>query len=515
MKGTWGMAAALAGTLMAAGPALSEVTLQSFDGSISISGELLDYSDDTYVIQSAVGRLEIKALEMRCIGDECPSEGGETETVRIAGASAVMSKLMGDLVEGYAFFRLDARAEAPAAEPGADQSVEVAAEGVGTLATMRIHPTNTAQGFAALRDGQADFIVASRPAAGAETSAAQDEKVLALDGLVILSHRNNPVRAVSEADVPAIFSGRIARWSELGGFDAAISVYVPAEDTGAFEMFRATIMAPSGAALAPNVTVLPSAQEVADAVAADPFAIGVGSYSSKRQARAMTIRGVCGVQTPANEFTIRTEDYPLTQRLYLYRGGSELTGHAENLIDFALSDEGQFLVSDAGFVDQRVSAEPVDNQGIRLASAMMDNGTDVSFSDLRTMMGSLVVGDRLSLTFRFQFGSSSLDSRARGDIARLAELLSTGDYANKEVLLVGFTDAVGDPAKNRILSQARAAVVRDALVQAAPAGSLDALSIRTAGFGEVAPLVCNDTDQGRAINRRVEVWVSDRVRDTN
>jgi phosphate transport system substrate-binding protein len=491
----------------------AEVTLQSFDGSISITGELLDFKDNTYLIQSAVGRFEINALEMRCVGEGCPAAGSAAEAVRIAGAQAVTGKLMADLIEGYAFFRLDARAEAAAA--GTGTQVTVAAEGAGTLAEMSVTPLGSVAGFAALGAGEADLVVSSRAPAAGEAPAARDEKVLALDGLVILSHRNNPVRALAETDVPAIFAGQIAKWSELGGFDAAINIYVPAAETGAFEMFRTVIMDPARAALAPNVTVLESAQAVADAVAADPFGIGVGSFSSRREANAMTIRGACGVQTPANEFTIRTEDYPLTQRIYLYRGEKELSGHAASLVEFALSDEGQFLVSDAGFVDQRVSAEPVDNQGIRLASAMMDNGTDVSFGDLRTMMGDLVVGDRLSLTFRFEFGSSTLDSRARGDIQRLADLLSTGDYANKDVLLVGFTDAVGEPGKNRALSQARAAVVRDALVAAAPAGSLDAIRIRTAGFGEVAPLVCNDTDPGRAINRRVEVWVSDLVRQVN
>ncbi|MEO8531370.1 MAG: phosphate ABC transporter substrate-binding/OmpA family protein, partial [Deltaproteobacteria bacterium] len=249
-----------------------------------------------------------------------------------------------------------------------------------------------------------------------------------------------------------------------------------------------------------------------EAVARDPFAIGLGAFSSAKGARPVIIRGACGVQTPANEFTIRTEDYPLTQRIYLYSGATALEGHAADLEDFALSDEGQFLMAAGGFVDQRISSERIDNQGVRLASAMMENGTDGSFSDLRKMMSNLVIGERLSLTYRFEFGSSNLDARAQGDILRLAELLSTGDFANKDVLIVGFTDSVGDGGKNRALSQSRAAMVREALFRAAPAGSLDNITIRAEGYGEAAPIVCNDTDAERAINRRVEVWVSDRVR---
>ena len=73
----------------------------------------------------------------------------------------------------------------------------------------------------------------------------------------------------------------------------------------------------------------------------------------------------------------------------------------------------------------------------------------------------------------------------------------------------GFSDAQGPGGLNRRLSAERAEAVRAAL-----AATSDALGMRTdrrpvlvaQGFGEAAPLACDDTSWGRRINRRVELW---------
>lgn len=491
-----------------------EVTLKSYDGSISITGDLLETRGDIYVIRSPIGQLEINALEMRCIGAACPIDEVATSggTFEIAGSSSILRDVIPQLVEGYAF-QLDADVQMNVSEN--TTSIVLGTDDVEQIVAVDIKMSNSLGGLNALRDKSAVLAVSTRPSHDNEQSYAKGEQILALDGIVVLAHPNNPVRAVAEQDLPTIFSGAITKWADLGGYDSDINIYIQEEDSGTFDVFSARVLTPAGVKIAPNVNFLESDQAVADAVANDPFGIGIGNFSALRNAKAMTIRGTCGVQTPATAFTIRTEEYPLTRRIYLYQSEDELVGHAASLVDFALSDEGQFIIAANGFIDQRVSSEPVNNQGIRLASAVMENGADTSFRDLRSMMRDLVVGERLSLTFRFEFGSSTLDSRAVGDIQRLAALLSTGDYQNKEVLLAGFTDSIGDARKNRVLSKARAAVVQQALIAAAPAGSLDNIQIRADGFGEVSPLGCNDADAGRAINRRVEVWMSDQVRKIN
>ena len=66
---------------------------------------------------------------------------------------------------------------------------------------------------------------------------------------------------------------------------------------------------------------------------------------------------------------------------------------------------------------------------------------------------------------------------------------------------------VGAFEANRRLSFGRASAILDEVRQNAE-GRLDHVQMGTMGYGEVAPSACNVTDRGKAINRRVEVWIS-------
>jgi outer membrane protein OmpA-like peptidoglycan-associated protein len=91
---------------------------------------------------------------------------------------------------------------------------------------------------------------------------------------------------------------------------------------------------------------------------------------------------------------------------------------------------------------------------------------------------------------------SRMDARA---------LLSDAYY----VEIVGHTDNVGDDNDNMMLSKLRAASVRDYLISK----GLDASKVVTSGMGETIPIASNDTEEGRARNRRVEVLVLGRISD--
>ena len=70
--------------------------------------------------------------------------------------------------------------------------------------------------------------------------------------------------------------------------------------------------------------------------------------------------------------------------------------------------------------------------------------------------------------------------------------------------LSGYTDSIGRPEANKKLSIDRANAVRDQLVSAGVAAS----RIETQGLGEENPIASNDTDEGRAKNRRLELTVT-------
>lgn len=109
---------------------------------------------------------------------------------------------------------------------------------------------------------------------------------------------------------------------------------------------------------------------------------------------------------------------------------------------------------------------------------------------------------RLDANVLFAFDSADL-SAAAADV--LADLVARLEAARAEGLEVeGHTDDVGDPAYNRRLSQRRADAVAARLRTALGGG----VEIVATGRGESEPAASNETDEGRAKNRRVTVTVT-------
>ncbi len=74
-------------------------------------------------------------------------------------------------------------------------------------------------------------------------------------------------------------------------------------------------------------------------------------------------------------------------------------------------------------------------------------------------------------------------------------------------MFVGFSDGEGPASANLVLSRRRAEAVRAAVLAAATTVDRNRLKLSVDAFGEAMPMACDDTDWGRQINRRVEVWV--------
>src|SRR5205814_4680994 len=104
---------------------------------------------------------------------------------------------------------------------------------------MRTHPEVKIQvtgggsgiGFAALQNNATDIADASRPIKPAERAAciksfgkSPREYKMALDGLSVYVHSDNPVRELSLEHLERIFTGKTKNWKELGGGDSPITV---------------------------------------------------------------------------------------------------------------------------------------------------------------------------------------------------------------------------------------------------------------------------------------------------
>ena len=106
----------------------------------------------------------------------------------------------------------------------------------------------------------------------------------------------------------------------------------------------------------------------------------------------------------------------------------------------------------------------------------------------------------LSSLSLFKTGSAQLNPGSNRVMFGALELIKA--HPNKRVLVAGHTDSTGNPISNMKLSEARAASVRDWL---ADASGIPTSHFAIQGYGDTRPKAPNDTDAGRAANRRVEI----------
>ncbi len=490
------------------------VTLNSMDGSLSVSGELIEFSNEYYVIQSQIGSLTVSADMVECVGDGCPSLLPKYSEFTISGSRQLALSLMPILLDGFsASLGLDLIQQSDAS--GSPEFLFTTVEG-DDIAKISFVMRGSSNGLRDLLSGNAALALTTRvarpsevqafsAAGGGNIRATANEHILALDGIVVVTSSQSVVRIVKSADLAGIFSGQIDNWAQIGGPAGPINLYVRPENSATGALFSQLIMRPARTGFSPRVNLLESDAAVADAVAADPNGIGFTSYSSSANARPVSLLGACNIQSPATEFTIQAEEYPYTRRLYLYSGLQDVPPIVRQFVDYLATTEAQKLIDIAGYVGQDVEEIPVNDQGLRFLSAALPTDAEMTLGQLQSMMQDLATAERVSITYRFEQGTAQLDSRALADIDRLVEELLKPDTLHKTVILMGFTDSVGKGENNTRLSLTRAEQVRAAVLQAG-GGAIAPERIEVRGYGELSPLGCNEVVDGRRINRRVEVW---------
>ncbi|MEM9138295.1 MAG: phosphate ABC transporter substrate-binding/OmpA family protein [Pseudomonadota bacterium] len=516
------MLAATALWLTAAPTALAQsetdvITLKSFDGFTQLRGKLVGFDGQTFTIETVLGVIQVDALQVDCEGEACPANLLFGAAFGIHGSNTIGAELMPALIEGYAD-SLDATLVSEIAASDAATLRIVSADG-REMAAIDLLARGSSIAFNSLGEGEADIGMSSRRVVDRDLSAfdragledprdTDAEHVVALDGLIAIVHPSNPIKSVSLEELALIFSGALTNWSQLGGRDAPINLYAGDDQSGTFQTFNQLVLGPFNVGVAATAQRFPSNIQLSDRVAGDPFAMGVTAVAFERAAKSLAVRQACGIVTYPTTFAMKTEEYPLARRLYLYAPRRDMTAHARQLVQFTKSSDAQPLIEEAGFVNLMAEEAGWNQQGDRIIYALTGE-EEVSVSLLREFLTEVRDGSRMSTTFRFTAGSSQLEPRSARDAEQLARDIAAGIYEGKEVMLVGFTDSVGQFELNRALSQRRAQVVEAFIRASVPEADLEGALITATGYGELAPVGCNTTLQGRSVNRRVEVWIRD------
>ena len=506
----------LLSVVLAAPVAAQDVELRSLDGDVRLEGTLTAFDGTYYQIDTIYGPLTVAAEGVACAGPGCPDLISFTAEARIAGEVNVTETLLPALLQGFAADRAMAL-RGPEPRNGAI-AYEMTRQDNSIAARFIVMPGNSDTGFLALLNNEADMAVTLRlPTRGeqrADRASAPDDpplsrrvRVIALDALVPLVAPDNPIDAISLDDLTAVFRGEIDNWQDLGGPDAPIARHMLRADNGMAQSFATLALGTSDGDLTPMITYHASAATLAAAVARDSFALGVSGRSVASAVRILPLLGACGLIQAADVDAIKAEDYPLTVPVHVYLAPRRLPQLVQDLLDWTETATAEAIVAASGYVDQSLTRTPLERQGMRLANAIAAAGDEVPLAQLQSLVRRLRGAERLSATMRFSDGSSDLDALSRAAVARLAAAIESGAFDGRRLIFVGFSDSAGAAEINLRVAQRRAEAVRDAVQNAADAATPGRVTFEIAAFGEAMPMACEETEQGRAVNRRVEVWL--------
>lgn len=259
-------------------------------------------------------------------GSSVPSAAGGTTEAALTGklvmaGSTSMEKVCGALNEAF-------RVRHP------ELTIELQASGSGAAIT-------------ALKEGTAQIGNLSREVKEAENADGQFEAVtIALDGIAVIVHPDNPIKDLSLADLAAIFKGDKTSWTDFGGTDGAIHAVGREEGSGTRDGFESVVGVEDACRYG---SIANSTGNVVTKVASDPQAIGYVSFAAVGEGvKAVLVDGVA-----PSEGTIADKSYTLQRPfVHAYKKGTT-DPNVLAYLAYLKTDEAQNLIKAQDLVPQK------------------------------------------------------------------------------------------------------------------------------------------------------------------
>lgn len=218
--------------------------------------------------------------------------------------------------------------------------------------TIEVQGGGSGQAAVSLADGIADIGALSRPVKDDEKSTIVQEYVIAKDGIAVIVNAELGVVDLTKDEIRDIFTGKITNWKKVGGPDEKITVVsreAGSGTRGAFTELTGVMVKDGEGNEVDNTTldaiVQPSTGSVLQTVGSTPGAIGYVSMEAVNEnVTALRINGV-----PITKETVLDGSYAIS-RPFIYAVAAEVSEAAQAFIDFVMSDEGQALIEENGFI---------------------------------------------------------------------------------------------------------------------------------------------------------------------
>jgi phosphate transport system substrate-binding protein len=501
---------ALAFAMAISSPAAAEtVTLRSLDGQFVLNGKIVEVIQNTYLLQGPLGTLSVSADRVVCEGIACPAPAELIAMPLETGATLTKSEPAMAATQTVSVVSSVAAKKTTTSDIAAELLKDFAA-----AQNMATPVKSAVDGSVSLALASGDLVIATDPALVAakvapvalvagplpeqEDLAGLRTDIVAYDALAVITHPSNPVSELSLKQLRDIYAGTIKSWADLGGPDLPIHLVPMGEHNGHRKSLEAVLFADEPAI---RISGGPTVADSAAVVATDPLAIGFVPHANQSGGKPIDIIDACGLTASPDPVALKSGAYPLMVPVSLVSQSETSDPLVTTLLDHARSNaDGTYVAM--GMIDPAIVTTPLDQFD---DSLLVTTNTAGETRLAEEKLADVARHDRLSATFYFPFASTELDSSSTTALTRLAEHLSRLPNGTR-IMVVGFSDDVGRSKRNHDVSTERARKVAAALQDIA-AERLSGIEISSKGFGDISPIACNDTEVGRSLNRRVEIWI--------
>jgi phosphate transport system substrate-binding protein len=261
--------------------------------------------------------------------EKAKTEGAEQATLKIKGSDTMLPMITA-LAEAYTKLHPD---------------TQISVAGGGSTV-----------GISALIDGAVDLCMSSRAVNAGETQRADyrrialQDVIVALDGVAVIVHSQNPANELTMSQLRQIFNGGIKNWREVGGPNQAIRLVSRDSDSGTSAFFQERVLQKDD--YGPGVQLVTSSGAVVQSVSREFWSIGyVGlAYVQGAGVKVIGVKKNSGsVAVLPLYATVLDGSYLLERPLHIY-ASNKVSSLALSFLEFVFSPEGQRITKEKGYV---------------------------------------------------------------------------------------------------------------------------------------------------------------------
>ena len=211
--------------------------------------------------------------------------------------------------------------------------------------SIEVQQIGSSAGIKNAIDGTSQIGMASRDLKDEEKAAGLKETQIAIDGIAVITNKNNTVKDLTLEQVKDIYTGKITNWKEVGGNDAPIVVVSREDGSGTRDGFQENVGFESEE-LTKDAQISDGSGNIKSIVEGNENAIGYISFGYvDENVNALTIDGV-----ELNAENVKNDSYAIARPFLFANKEDVITEQGKNFIDFILSEEGQNVVEENGFI---------------------------------------------------------------------------------------------------------------------------------------------------------------------